>query len=355
MIDDHERRRAPASQKGAFITRIISVSIKGSDKFPPPKTPARLTLLRGIIAALVAREGWPQIEAIVFPGGFFRLKRVISLVTLKKRFSLFLKTSLAGDILSAAATLEERWPGVALIIGLDSDAFDADIGGDQLVAVWQQGALVTLTRKAFPVDGDTNGRNTKGKEPVFFVVADDADDPSRCITLSNGARALILSCYDAFAVRGLYGRRHLDLAAIRLLSTSEGRPHEPSANQKRDHVKRWLAFLDSHPPDLALIAIHRFRQPGQDGYWQRHGIAGASAALRGAPVIGAAHFKRALPPDFSASPLAAADVPLAHLEHGPHRKAHSVKPNDAFTLRDAQGEAVAFCRLFLFQHGDDTK
>lgn len=344
MIRDHERRRTPA-----FTTRIVSVAIKGSDKLPPPKTKARLDLLRMLVAALLNREDWPDIEAIVLPGGYFRLKRVISLTSIKKRFTRFAKSELAADLLDIAGQLNQRWPGVALVIGIDSNAQGKKIGGDQLVAVWQGGALVALTRKAFPVDGDTDG-----KEPVYVVHADDADDPGRLITLSNGAKALVLSCYDAFAVRGLHGRRHVDLQAIRLISTGKERPREAASYEKRDHLRRWLAFLDAHPPDLALIAIHRFRQAGHDGYWQRHGIAGASAALQGAPVIGAAHFRRGLPSRLAASPLASLGVPLSHLDQGAKRRAHRLTPQDGFTLRDEQGEAIVFLRLFILHHGDDT-
>lgn len=344
MIDDHERRRTPA-----FTTRIISIAIKGSDKFPPPKTRARLNLLRLIVAALLVREEWPEIEAVVLPGGYFRLKRIISLSSIRKRFSRFSRSELATALLDIAVQLNARWTGVAVVIGIDSDALDKKIGGDQLVAVWQGGALVALTRKAFPVDGDTDG-----KEPVYFIHADDADDPGRLITLSNGAKALVLSCYDAFAVRGLHGRRHVDLRAIRLISTGKERPHEATSYEKRDHFRRWLTFLDAHPPDLGLIAIHRFRQAGQDGYWQRHGIAGASAALDGAPVVGAAHFRRGLPSRLAASPLASLGVPLSHLDQGAKRRAHRLAPQDGFTLRDEQGEAIAFLRLFTLNHGDDA-
>lgn len=333
----------------AFTTRIVSVAIRGSDKFPPPKTRARLDLLRLIVAALFNRDDWHAIEAIVLPGGYFRLKRVISLSSIRKRFARFAKNQLAAALLDIAGQLNQRWPGVAVVIGIDSDALDKRIGGDQLVAVWQGGALVALTRKAFPVDGDTDG-----KEPVYFVHADDADDPGRLITLSNGAKALVLSCYDAFAVRCLHGRRHVDLAAIRTIAFGKGPPRAATSDEKRDHLRRWLAFLDAHPPDLGLIAIHRFRQAGQDGYWQRHGIAGASAALQGAPVIGAAHFRRGLPSRLSASPLAAIGVPLSHLDAGAKRRAHRLAPQDGFTFRDEQGEAVALCRLFILHHGDDT-
>jgi hypothetical protein len=325
------------------------VAIKGSDRAPPPKNRHRLSLLNAIIAALMAREAWPQPDAILLPGGYFRLKHPVGLTSLRRRWTRFTRTELADDLLPIAQEMEARWPGVALIMGIDSAPLDKELGGDQLVAVWQAGELVALTRKAFPVDGDTNG-----ELPVFVVVPDDADDCGRIITLSNGARALILSCYDAFAVRGLFGRRHIDLSAIRLILGRDGEPRAATPDDRRAHLRRWLALLDAHPPDLALIAIHRFCRPGQDGYWQRHGIAGASAALSGAPVLAAAHFKRALPPTLSSTPLAAMGVPLAHLGEGARRKAHRTTPQDGFTLRDEQGQPIAFIRLFTLQHRSNS-
>jgi hypothetical protein len=328
---------------------VVTVAIKGSDRSPPPKKRQRLTLLQAVASALVAREGWPEVHAIVLPGGFFRLKRPIGLTTLSRRLARFARTGLASDMLAIVQALQERWPGVALIIGIDSAPLSKTLGGDQLIAVWQNGALAALTAKAFPVDGDTNG-----EVPPYIVSPDDADDPARIVTLSNGARALILSCYDAFAVRGLYGRRHVDLGAIRFLISSDDKVIRATPGQRHAHLRRWLAFLDAHPPDLALIAIHRFRQPGQDGYWQRHGVAGASAALGGAPVIGAAHFRRALPSSIAASPLAAIGVPLAHLDAGARRTAHRATPQDGFTLRDELGEPVALIRLFTLHHRSTT-
>jgi hypothetical protein len=116
--------------------------------------------------------------------------------------------------------------------------------------------------------------------------------------------------------------------------------------QRRTSLARWSALIAANPPDLALCAIHGFKRPGMDGYWQRHGIAGASAALHGIPVIGASHFNKALPRTADRSVLAAAGVPLSHLELGPHRPMHALAPAEGFTLADDDGRPVALLRRF---------
>jgi hypothetical protein len=94
---------------------------------------------------------------------------------------------------------------------------------------------------------------------------------------------------------------------------------------------------------LALAAVHGFEMPGRDGYWQRHGMACAAAALGGA-AIGAAHFEDCQP-EPEASTLAAAGVPKAYLKAGSHRRLHAEPPIESLTIRKG-GRSAALVRLF---------
>jgi hypothetical protein len=60
-------------------------------------------------------------------------------------------------------------------------------------------------------------------------------------------------------------------------------------------IQQWDLLLRSRGPSVAIAAIHSFNRPGLDGFWQRHGIATASAALEGGLALGAAHFRDSLP------------------------------------------------------------
>jgi hypothetical protein len=104
-------------------------------------------------------------------------------------------------------------------------------------------------------------------------------------------------------------------------------------------------MLDQKRPSIAIAVIHRFKRPGLDGYWQRHGIATASAVLGGF-AVGAAHFGRL--PESHEAPLAASHVPARHIAAGNHRRAWRCFPSDDRPVRIGRGMA-AVLRLYLFE------
>lgn len=341
MINDHERGRMPAARDVAPL-HIVTVCVRGRDTYPMPRMSKRVLLLDRLIEALAQQSTWPEVDAILLPGGFFRLPAPIGRLQPIERRAILggQDAGLAGA--AASRLLSRQWPGITLVIGIDSEPLSSRLAGDQLVAAWQNGELVGLARKAFPVASETSG-----KYPVFWSALDDANDPDRTVSLRHGQRALLLACYDGFAVRALHGPRFADLSALRLVSDAKGRIRRPEQGERQEHLQRWLAMLQAIPPDLGLIAIHEFDRPGRDGYWQRHGIAGASSALKGAPILGAAHFRRSLPASFVRSSLAAQHVPLLHLEQGQHRLAHRLVPHDGFVLPSGSAKPALLARLFI--------
>jgi len=118
---------------------------------------------------------------------------------------------------------------------------------------------------------------------------------------------------------------------------------------RRRLVAEWRQLLAAQSPDVALTAVHRFQQPGRDIFWQRHGLATASAALGGGLAVGAAFFTDRLPDgrDRWSSPLAACGVPREHLSQGLHRPARRFEPIAALTInRRQKGKLLALVRLF---------
>lgn len=338
MILDYDCEPVPAAEPPK--SSVITVCVRGRDRYPMYRMNDRILLLDRLIDALVRRADWQDIDAVLLPGGFFRIHSPIGRLTTKARVAALsrLDAGLAGA--AASRLLAEHWPGVTLILGIDSEPIDRRRAGDQLVAAWRDGELVALTRKAWPVASET-----AGSEPKVWVAPSDADDEYRNLILRSGRRALLLACYDGFAVRAVQERRFADLAALRFISDTAGRIRAASKREREQHLARWLLFLRSHPPDLGLIAIHEFDRAGRDGYWQRHGIAGASAALGGIPVLAAAHFRRSLPANALSSPLASLDVPSFHLDLGTARPAHRLPPNDWMAV-PASGYARMLVRLF---------
>jgi hypothetical protein len=95
--------------------------------------------------------------------------------------------------------------------------------------------------------------------------------------------------------------------------------------------------------------VHRFQQPGRDIFWQRHGLATASAALGGGLAVGAAFFTDRLPDERArwSSPLAACGVPREHLSQGLYRPARRFEPIAALTINGRRkGRPHALVRLF---------
>jgi hypothetical protein len=345
MVIDRDRSLVPAGGQGPPsnwpLVSIVTVAVLGHSAKPPPIARRRGPLLNRIVEAVASRPDWPQPSAVLLPGGFFRLRSAIGSLEEQARALALVGTKAAGLCAEASVLLDAVSPGILLVVGMDTDPTSKKVGGDQLVIAWRAGDLVGFGRKTFPSHGDTHG-----KQPPYPVFALDFASAARFVTLRSGQRVLLLGCYDAFGARSIVHPRHADLMAMRLARDRTGELQEPSLALRRSFLARWRALIEANPPDLALCAIHGFVRPGMDGYWQRHGIAGASAALDAIPVIGAAHFNKALPRTSYRSVLAAAGVPLSHLDLGPHRPMHALAPAEGFTVADDDGEPVALIRRF---------
>lgn len=344
MVPDRDRSPMPAalaeplrSHRSWPPSSIVSVSIHGYHRRPTPDPAKRVGLASRIVEAIAA-SGWPSIDAVLLPGGFLRLADPIGHLVEEGRSAALMRRRVVANLGGLSAHLD---PSCTLVAGVDFKPFNRKVGGDQFVAAWRGGDLVALARKTFPADGDTDRSG-----PVYPVYEEDFASPSRVITLGSGRRAILLGCYDAYGVRSLAHPRFANLTAIRLARDRTGTLHRPTMELRRGFLREWRAMVAEQSPDLALVAIHNFIRPGADGYWQRHGIAGASAALGAVPVIGAAHFNEALPASPEQSPLASIDVPTGHLDEGAWRRPHAWRPAASLTLTDADGAPIALIRRF---------
>lgn len=344
MVPDRDRSPMPAALADPLRrprswppSSIVSVSIHGYHRRPTPDPAKRVALAARIVEA-IAGSSWPSTDAVLLPGGFLRLADPIGHLDEEGRAAALMRWRPVAALGVLSAHLS---PTCTLVAGVDFKPLSRKVGGDQFAAAWRGGDLVALARKTFPADGDTDGSG-----PVYPVYEEDFASPSRVITLGSGRRAILLGCYDAFGVRSLAHPRFANLTAIRLAPDRIGTLHPPSMEHRRGFLREWRAMVAEQSPDLGLVAIHNFIRPGADGYWQRHGIAGASAALGAVPVIGAAHFNEALPASPEPSPLAAAGVPTGHLDEGARRRPHTWRPAASLTLTDADGVPVALIRRF---------
>jgi len=319
--------------------------VLGTDRHPAPRTSQRIALLERVTERLLELAAIGPVDGVLFPGGYFRLKSVLGLMPIDDRLTALRHSPPTTAILAALDRLDVVFPGITLVIGIDSHALDRWFAGDQMVTAWQRGALVGYARKAFPVWTEIHHR-----APMVWVTPEDVDQPLRLVRLRNDRLAILCACYDGFGLRAAVDPRFADQTSIRWIRE----PGQPIrwfyAAERPSYIERWASFLRAHPPDLALIAIHHFARPGRDCYWQRHGIAGASAALDGIPILGAAHFREHLPAERHVSPLVSADVPRAHLFEGHFRRAHPIFPLRLIPVLSADGRTQAVIRLFFLHH-----
>jgi hypothetical protein len=260
--------------------------------------------------AMASRSNWGSVDALLLPGGYFRLEQSIGFLNSEERDHVLTTSFIGQTCRHVSRNLSRTFPWIALVVGVDCEPSSDEFHGDQLTAAWRSGKLIGLGLKVFPSVADADGK----KSTPMRCYAIDYDNPGRVITLKSGNRALLCSCYDAFGVRAKAGGSKDILRAIRYLTDTNGQVVDPPSHQRRRALlRRWSNFIEASDVNAALAAIHNFEQPGRDLYWQRHGIASASAALGGGLVVGAAHYMEALPSDPRRSPLAARAVPQSHI------------------------------------------
>ncbi len=332
------------NKKAQSGTRIATVCVLGPKAKRVEANEGRGALLQAIVKHLRQEPLWQPIDALLLPGGYFRLKPYIGHLSHERRVAMVERASFHRTAMAALAALELLSPSLLIVAGVDSDSPSKHDVGDQLCVAWGGDGIVGIGRKVFPVDGDTN---VEGRP--YICHATDFATRQRYVRLANGRTAILGACYDLFGLsetveqptaRTRYIRFIQDGAAVRSIG-------DPGfAALRRQLIGQWHRTLLEESPTVALGAIHKFGRPGRDLFWQRHGIAQASAALRGGLAFGAAHFLERLP-EGTQSALAAVAVPSSHLHHGQHRRAQAHLPcrQAEVAVRWAPMCRQALCRL----------
>jgi hypothetical protein len=304
----------------------------------------RITLLDRITDLLRGRDDWHPIDALVLPGGFFRMSRALGPVGFTERRSRVSSEKFAQAACIAVRALDKLSPGFRMITGVLATPRDLTERTEQSSLAFGGSGLVAAARKIFPTAQDSKGKQ------FTSPFEGDYSSAHRFLHLANGSVAALNACYDLFGVADIGSDTGARRLAIRRLYTKGGsitRTDDGFIQTRQKCLTAWTELVRQKQPDVALATIHRFRQAGQDGFWQRHGIARASAALGGALVAGAAHFEVGLPRP-TISTLASWRVPHAHLSQGLGRKAHRLDPK-AFLVAEEEGIKILM-RLFTPLH-----
>ena len=319
--------------------RIVSVCVRGTPLVQDRHNPARLELLRLVLRAVAGRPGWTDLDAVLFPAGFFRGPGSLGPLPARDWADCLASSPILRESARGASRLNDQSPGCIVSTGFDMPMASKGWRGDHLMVAANAAGLVGCARKFFPVDDATAAS-------AYGIFPDDVDDLLRLVSLPCGQTALLSVCYDAFAIMDSCVGPTAKRRGLRYAFQPDGDWHELKPYERDALVERYHLLLERAKPTVHLIGIHKFALPGRDGYWQRHGVATASAGLRGAFCVGAAHFTRKLPVSPEQSCLTAAGVSHHHLSEGSARKAWGCAPVDSFTVNVPDKATAALVRLF---------
>jgi len=299
--------------------RLATLCLQGNTAASTKDNAARVPLLKRVVHVLRQERAWHPIDALVLPGGFFWLSRSLGATTFAQRRALVSAERFTADITAALAQLQELSPGIRLVTGVMAQPRNKTERTEQACLAFDQTGLIGAGRKMFPTQAESRGRR------FMTPFADDYRSSERFVDLPNGSLAALHSCYDLFGTADHGSGGGARRSAIRVLRDNGGRVeqgHEGFRASRDSSLAAWADLVAANAPDVLVATIHAFERPGLDGYWQRHGIARASAAHGGALTIGAAHFLDSLPRD--GSTLAAYGVPKRELSAGVSRRAHGL-------------------------------
>ena len=328
--------------------RIAAACLLGTTA-KPQQNADRISFLSELVRTLRSLPDWHPLDAIVLPGGLFRMSKPFGATGFAQR-----REAVSGEQFAEAARLAIRHlydlsPGLRLVFGVLATPRDLTERTEQSSLAFGRSGLVAAARKIFPTAQDA--RTGNGKRALSPFVA-DYSSPHRFVELPNGSTALLSACYDLFGVADIGADSAARRLAIRrlLLGGKRHITHNEAefGAARRKCLMAWHELVQQHRPDVAIATVHSFRQPGEDGYFQRHGIAKASSALGGALVVAGAHFKNTLPQS-DTSTLAAFAVPAEHLSAGLHRTAHRLLPIASHRIDPPNGQK-ALMRLFTAAH-----
>ncbi len=315
--------------------RLVSVCLAGTTAEHVSENRQRIALLQEIIGVIRAKAKWHPIDAIVFPGGLFRLDVPIARKSHAERVKV-IEASRFGRAAMEGLELAEMPSDTTLVFGILADGRGANERPDQACVALNARGVVGLARKIFPTDLETSGKR------ILLQSVADFGSNDRFLKLANGNVAILSACYDLF---GLADGKDVSPARTKTIrhlwdGTRIVRQGDEGFRKLRSQcLADWRRQMQERAPAIAIATIHGFDRPGRDGYWQRHGIAAASAALKGGLVVGAANFIARLP-DAETSTLAAKRVPKAHLDDALRRTARALQPVDAAELPGPKSRAL---------------
>lgn len=320
--------------------RLATLCVHGGTAASTAHNDERIDLLEALVRTLKTQRAWHPLDAILLPGGFFWLSKTLGTADFARRSSTILQERFSSAIVRGLTELHALSPGVKLVTGVMARPRSKSERTEQACIAFGLSGVVGVARKMFPTHAESRGRR------FMSPVTSDYSSSERFVDLPNGSIAALHSCYDLFGTADIGTGTAARRASIRALCDAGGRMTENDARFRAcraANIASWTDLMAAKKPDVLLTSIHAFERPGLDGYWQRHGIARASAAFGGAVSLGAAHFLERLPSD--GSTLAAWAVPKRELSMGVSRRAHRLAAVRSLPVTTERMESLL--RLFV--------
>lgn len=320
--------------------RLATLCVHGDTAASTRHNKDRVDLLEAMGSVLKEHGAWHPIDAILLPGGFFWLSKALGAADFGRRSTAIAQERFSSAVTRVLTDLHTLSPGVKLVTGVMARPRNKSERVEQACIAFDRNGIVGVARKMFPTHAESRGRR------FMSPVTQDYSSSERFVDLPNGSVAALHSCYDLFGSADIGTGTGTRRSAIRTLRDARGRLTE---NDEEFHARRdagiaaWAELMAGKNPDVLLTSIHAFERPGLDGYWQRHGIARASAAFGGAMSLGAAHFLECLPTE--GSTLAAWAVPRKELSAGVSRRAYSLAATKIVPVSTQRTDALL--RLFV--------
>jgi hypothetical protein len=170
--------------------RVVTVCVLGRKPSRVDRNARASSLLDQVVDAVISRVNWHPVDAIVFPGGFFRSPVYVGNRSHSERAATLEALDFGQAVMAAAYRLDAAHPGALIVVGIDSVPYSSDDHGDQMCVAFSPYGVVGIGRKVWPADGDTNW---DGRPPVVCYPA-DFGSPHRVLILANGSRALLCAC-----------------------------------------------------------------------------------------------------------------------------------------------------------------
>lgn len=171
--------------------RIAALCVRGDVAKRYQDNAERILLLKQLVLDLRQLPHWHPLDAVVLPGGYFRMAKAFGATSFAERRSAVSSEQFASVAQCSVQRLSQTSPGVRLVFGVLAKSKDESERTEQSCLAFGKTGLVAVARKILPTDRDTSG------DRFISPYVDDYASRRRFVDLANGGRASLSACYDS--------------------------------------------------------------------------------------------------------------------------------------------------------------